>query len=184
MAPSAGALISKCRRATSRWPGLTLPSQYPGPAGCCEHPPGRLPPAYLLTHRVSGGTCQLILRRTCLSFQPRGCACTSRRPSSWPLCSSRWRCPGVGDAAECEDYLRVNMRIICRREALERVSDIERRRRRPGLRLLRVSGPWPNRAWTSCDNPTLCAPLSASQNKVLSCWEIAVEGCGRSRIVK
>jgi hypothetical protein len=69
-------------------------------------------------------------------------------------------------------------------EALERVSDIERRRRRPGLRLLCVSGPWPNRAWTSCDNPTLCAPLSASQNKVLSCWEIAVEGCGRSRIVK
>jgi hypothetical protein len=68
--------------------------------------------------------------------------------------------------------------------ALERVSDIERRRRRPGLRLLCVSGPWPNRAWTSCDNPTLCAPLSASQNKVLSCWEIAVEGCGRSRIVK
>jgi hypothetical protein len=90
---------------------------------------------------VSGGTCQLILRLSCLSFQTRGCACTSRRPSSWPLCSLRWRCTGVGDAAECEDYLRVNMRITCRREALERVSDIERRRRRPGLRLLCVSGP-------------------------------------------
>jgi hypothetical protein len=34
---------------------------------------------------------------------------------------------------------RVNMRIICRREVLERASDVEGRRRRPGLRLLCVS---------------------------------------------
>ena len=51
------------------WTWLNPPSQYPGPAGCCEHPPGRLPPASLLTQRVSGGTCQLILRLTSLSFQ-------------------------------------------------------------------------------------------------------------------
>jgi hypothetical protein len=35
---------------------------------------------------------------------------------------------------------RVNMRIICGREALERASDVEGRRRRPGLWLLCVSG--------------------------------------------
>jgi hypothetical protein len=69
MAPSAGARISKRMRATSPSPGSTVPSQYPGPGGCCEHPPGRLPPAYLLTHAVSGGTCQLILRLPSLSFQ-------------------------------------------------------------------------------------------------------------------
>jgi hypothetical protein len=32
------------------------------------------------------------------------------------------------------------MRIICRREAVERASDVEGRRRRTGLRLLWVSG--------------------------------------------
>jgi hypothetical protein len=80
---------------------------------------------------------------------------------------------------------RVNLRIICGREALERASGVEGRRRRPGLRLLLcVSGSLAGRTWTSCDNPTLCALRSASQYKVLSCWEIAVAGCGRSRIVK
>lgn len=79
---------------------------------------------------------------------------------------------------------RVNMRIICRREALERASDVEGRRRRPGLRLLCVSGSLARPSLDECDNPTLCALRSASQNKVLSCWEIAVAGCGRSRIVK
>jgi hypothetical protein len=49
------------------WLNRSIPISWPG--GCCEHPPGRLPPAYLLTHAVSGGTCQLILRLTSLSFQ-------------------------------------------------------------------------------------------------------------------
>jgi hypothetical protein len=102
MAPSAGARISKWRRATSPWPGSTLPSQYPGPAGCCEHPPGRLPPAYLLTHRVSGGTCQLILRLTSLSFQ------TSRLCLHPLVLAALLVAVAVSrgdDAAECEDYL-------------------------------------------------------------------------------
>jgi hypothetical protein len=47
----------------------------------------------------------------------------------------------------------------------------------------RVNMRVPGQAETSCDNPTLCALRSASQNKALSCWEIAVAGCGRSRIV-
>lgn len=74
------------------WPGRVL-----------RTPAGRLPPAHLLTHRVSGDTCQWEL--TSLPFQTSRCAQTSRLPSSRPLCPSRWRCPVFGDAAECEDYL-------------------------------------------------------------------------------
>jgi hypothetical protein len=86
-------------------------------------------------------------------------------------------CPGAGDAA-ARIIWRVNMRILCRREALECASDVEGRRRRPRTAAtVRERLPWPGRAWTSCDNPTLCALRAGSQNKVLSCWEIAVAGC-------
>ena len=75
------------------------------PAGCCEHPPGGLPPAYLLTPGVRRHRSVDLEGSLPCRSRPRGGAYTSRLPSSWPLCSSRWQCPGVGEAAECEDYL-------------------------------------------------------------------------------
>jgi hypothetical protein len=49
------------------WLNPSIPISWPGRV--LRTPAGRLPPAYPLTHRVSGGTCQLILRLTSLSFQ-------------------------------------------------------------------------------------------------------------------
>jgi hypothetical protein len=191
MAPSAGARISKRMRATSPSPGSTVPSQYPGPGGCCEHPPGRLPPAYLLTHAVSGGTCQLILRLTSLSFQTSRLCLHLPAPfvlAALPVAvavSRGGQCCRVsrgGQCCGCEDYL------ACQHADHLRPRSPRTRERRRGT----PKAPWtvatvrerlPGQAapGRGCDNPTLCPLRSASQNKVLSCWEIAVAGCGRSR---
>jgi hypothetical protein len=85
-------------------------------------------------------TCQLILRLTSLSFQ------TSRLclhlPTPLVLAALLVAVVGSRGAMlpSARITWRVNMRISCRREALERASDIEGRRRRPGLRLLCVFG--------------------------------------------
>jgi hypothetical protein len=110
---------------------------------------------------------------------------TSRLPSSWPLCSSRWRYPGVGDAAECEDYL------ACQHADHLPPRSPRTRERRGGT---------PKAPWTAATvrerlpgqaepgrvaiiRP--CAPYDPRRRtRSFSCWEIAVAGCGRSRIVK
>jgi hypothetical protein len=64
--------------------------------------------------------------------------------------------------------------------SLERASDVEGRRGALDCGCYcACAAPWPGRTWTSCDNPTLCALQSVSQNKVLSCWEIAIAGCAQ-----
>jgi hypothetical protein len=172
------------------WLNPSIPISWPGrvlrtPAGPLT---SRLPPDTPGVRRHLSVDLEGSLPCRC---RPRGCAYTSRLPSSAPLCPSRWRCPGVGNAAEflgvgnaaeCEDYL------ACQHADHLRPRSPRTRERRRGT----PKAPWtvatvrerlPGQAapGRGCDNPTLCALRSASQNKVLSCWEIAVAGCGRSR---
>jgi len=71
---------------------------------------------------------------------PRGCAYTSRPPRPGRFARRGGGVQGWAGLPSARITWCVNMRIICRREALERASDFEGRRRRPGLRLLCVSG--------------------------------------------
>ena len=169
------------RRATSPWPRLTLPFQYPaypGPAGCCEDPPGRSPPSGVRRHLSVDLEAQLLVvpdSRLCLHL-PAPIVLAALLVAV--AVSRSGRCCRVRGLPACQHADHLPPRSPRTRERHRETP------KAPWTAATVRERPWPNRAWTSCDNPTLCAPLSASQNKVLSCWEIAVEGCGRSRIVK